>query len=347
MLRLDITIRPLSNEDFVLYEKMETGLDDDYMLRVWERISSGEYNRLFGLFADGQLASIAGYTLYAEENAMLGRLRSDVRFRGKSFATKILQHVIQEALKEPKVKWISANTEEHNIPAQKVLKKLGLPHVITLYGALTQNLSSLKNTESKTWHKIEGIEEKKAWIEETYLNPSFPKTIFPFETHYPFPATPALFQDRFLEEWTFYENEDKTRYFIIWEEFKGNYYLNITYPWQDVAEQPGLWETVDSLYQELKSRHDNSFVWIDLTPEETKMLPEGHPFDLPSPWMLHGKSQEAFPAPEPSLEQSFQDAQASLEQVEKELNELNHLLDQKSEESDQLLERLKDLEEKN
>lgn len=343
-MRLNSTIRPLTKEDFSLYEQMQTGMENDYMLRVWERIADGEHNRLFGLFADGQLASVAGYTIYAKENAMLGRLRSDVRFRGKSFATKILTHAMHHALDNSDIKWISANTEEHNLPAQKVLKKLGLPHVITLYGAETQSLEALK-TGKDTWNKVESYAEKRKWIEQTYLNEDFPKDIFPFETHYPFPATPVLFEKDYLDNWIFYENPEKTRFVILWEEFKGNHYLHVTYAWNDFAKQSGLWETVDTHYQELKSRYENSFVWIDLTPDETKRLPKNHPFDLPSPWMLHGKARTDFEQTEASLSKHMESAQASMDELEKELGILEKDIDGKTKQTEELLNKLTQMDE--
>jgi GNAT superfamily N-acetyltransferase len=321
---------------------MQTGLEDDYMLRVWERISSGENNRLFGLFAEEQLASVAGYTIYAKENAMLGRLRSDVRFRGKSFATTILRHAMEKALENPNIRWISANTEQHNIAAQKVLKKIGLPPVITLYGAETENLSPLLTGEIP-WQEIDSYEEQLNWIKQTYLNDSFEKAIFPYESHYPFPARPGLFLPEYMKEWKFYQNQEKTRYVILWEEFKGDYLLHVTYPFDDFHKQRGLWETVNKAYQNLLTRHQNSYVWIDFTPEETKKLPDNHPFELPSPWMLHGKSREDFFFDE-EVNGKLQEAHNSLDALENELEELTKEIEEKTRNTNELLNRLDEID---
>lgn len=323
---------------------MQTGLDNDYILRVWDRLTSGEQNRLFGLFYDGKLASIAGYTIYATEYAMLGRLRSDIRYRGKSFATKILTHAMHHALNNPQIKWISANTEKHNLPAQKVLHKLGLPHVITLYGAEAQSLERLKRG-ADTWNKVEKYEEKRKWLEKTYLDEDFPKDIFPFESHYPFPASTALFQKEILDQWIMYENPEKTRYLILREEFKGHHYLHVTYAWEDFAEQPGLWETADEHYQDLKARHENSYVWIDFTPEETSLLPDDHPFELPSPWMLHGKARTDFKSSEISLAEQIKDTYSTMDELEKELDQLEQEIETNTKKTNELLDKLNELDE--
>ena len=40
-------------------------------------------NRLFGLFVENKLVSLGGFSIFANEYAMLGRLRSDRSIRGK------------------------------------------------------------------------------------------------------------------------------------------------------------------------------------------------------------------------------------------------------------------------
>lgn len=340
---METTIRPLTSEDLSLYKKMNTGIKEDYLLSIWNSLTTGENNFLFGLFADNQLAAVAGYTLFVDRYAMLGRLRSDRRFRGNSLGTLILKHAIQEALKHPSIQWIGANTEQHNYPTRKILEKLGLPHVITLYGALTQDLNHLIEVKEK-WRKLTTYEEKLDWIRKTYLNPDFPKDIFPFETHYPFPAAPSLFSKELLDNWMFYENEDRTRYFILWSEYKGTHYLNVTYPWKDVYTQTGLWETIDPIYQKMKQQHPDCTIWIDFTPKEVEQLPDNHPFELPSPWMLYGKSRRAFLNKEVSLEETMQLAQETMNQLEKEVQELEKEIQRKKTDTENLRRRLYDLE---
>lgn len=116
------TIRQLTDDDLQALQDMDTGIDDDYVIRVFDRISTGN-NRLFGLFHDGRLASIGGYTIFAGSYAMLGRMRSDVRFRGQSLSSRLMAHVRDAALDHPGIRFVGANTQEFNLPARRVLEK--------------------------------------------------------------------------------------------------------------------------------------------------------------------------------------------------------------------------------
>lgn len=304
-----------------LYEHMETGLKDDYMLKVFDRLSTNG-NSLFGLFKDESLVAVAGYTLFAGEFAMLGRLRSDRRYRKNGYGTKITEYILEEARRSPSVKWIGANTELRNKPAQKVLEKISMPHVITLYSAQAGTLSPLVSNE-ETWEKVESNSEKRKWVDKTYLNPSFEKSVFPFEAYYPFPARPSLFSDDKLEQMTCFRNKDQSRVVFMWPEEKGNKYLHVVYPWSDFNAQPGFFETISEEFQRSKEKDGTSLIWMDLTEEEASLLPADHPFELPSPWMLHG----FFNTDEQNVDVSMDTARQLIEEIENELSELNDLVE--------------------
>ncbi|MCD8506344.1 MAG: hypothetical protein LRY37_04615 [Alkalibacterium thalassium] len=63
---MSVSFRQLTADDFDLYKNMETGLEDDYMLKVFDRLTT-KGNALFGLFEDETLVAVAGYTLFAGE----------------------------------------------------------------------------------------------------------------------------------------------------------------------------------------------------------------------------------------------------------------------------------------
>lgn len=287
MYKLKKKIRQLQKEDIVFYENMQTGLEEDYVLRIFPYLVEGK-NRLFGLFVNDNLASVAGYTIYADQYAMLGRLRSDVRFRGKSYGTEISNYVKNQVAEHPYINWVGANTEIHNIAAQKVLANIDLPPIITLYAAQAKEIDFQSN-QANSWNIITSTKRKKEWLEKTYLNSDFDKPIFPFQAYYPLPVSDKLFEEEYLRTWHFYENAEQTRYLILWEEEKGDYYLHVTYPWNDFDKQVGFWDTIQKAFQEVKIREHDALVWFDLTPEDIDTLPENHPFDLPSPWVLHGR----------------------------------------------------------
>ena len=283
-------IKQLNIHDLPTVESMQTGIEDDYVIRIFERLSSPPH-RLFGLFVDGRLVSMAGYTIYAKHYAMVGRLRSDTRFKGKGYSTKLTSYVFNKASEEKSIVWVGANTQEHNIPAQRVLEKNQLDTYTTLHGAVTKDTSMLE-TEAKPWNRITSLDHKKAWLEETYIKSGKP---FPYECYYPFPGSKYLFHDEDLKQWNFYENEDHTRFVITKTDQKKHHYLHAVYPWKDITSQKGLWETISKDYRNFAAQNEEeTYIWMDLTREEAKLLPADHAFELPDPWILYGAKTEAW-----------------------------------------------------
>ncbi|MGM0899002.1 MAG: GNAT family N-acetyltransferase [Bacillota bacterium] len=280
------TIRQLTSDDLPALQNMETGIEDDYVIRVFDRISTG-HNRLFGLFYDGRLASIGGYTIFSSSYAMLGRMRSDLRFQGLSLSTRLMAHVRNEALEHPGIRFVGANTQESNIPAQRVLEKIGLSRQAELFAVIAENAESLE-TGAAPWRKIDQLDEKMHWLQSVYIRSG---QVFPFECYYPFPASADLFPEHKLAEWEFYENPEQNRVVITKHDVKKYDYLHTLYPWDDLFEQPGLWETLKKPLQSIGSHsQEGAFIWMDLSREQVGKLPTEHPFDLSSPWFLYGTS---------------------------------------------------------
>lgn len=281
-------IRQLTLADLPYVKAMETGIADDYVKRLFPRISSGN-NRIYGLFLDGQLVSMGGYSLFEDSYAMLGRMRSDQRFRGKDLSTQLMSHVIETVFELPHVQWAGANTQEENLPARRVLEKLGLIQQAALIGAITQDVSMFESGDP-CWQEIYQIDRKKQWIEELFIKTS---AIFPYECYYPFPASSNLFSDDKLKEWTFFEDESHHRVLITKKDVKKHTYLHTIYPWDDWMQQKGLWETIAAAHRELEeTSKEKPYIWMDLDEKKAQALPRSHPFKLPSPWMLYGIDRE-------------------------------------------------------
>lgn len=280
-------IRRLHTEDYSLIAAMDTGINEDYVIQAFHHLMAGG-DQLYGLFADGLLVSFGGYTVYADSYAMLGRLRSDRRFRGQELATELMRYIIEEAFQNESIKWVGANTQEENIPARRVLEKLGLPPLTMLHGAVTKNVEMLKSG-TQTWKLVNDFAQKKEWLDKMFIQP---EALFPYECYYPLPATKHLFKNDEINDWKFYENNAQTRCLITKPDRKGHQYLHVVYPWNDFMQQEGLWETVFKDYQNLLSQTYNeeydTYIWMDMTKEEVSLLPENHAFELPSPWILHG-----------------------------------------------------------
>ncbi|MDN7242740.1 GNAT family N-acetyltransferase [Planococcus sp. N028] len=291
-------IRSLTMEDLPYLEAMETGIEDDYVKRIFKRLVTAEGNRLYGLFLGDQLASVCGYTIFADWYAMLGRIRSDVRFRGNDLATQLTVYVRDEAFKIPNIQWVGANTQEENTAARRVLEKTGFSEYLPLYGATTKDVSKFAANTSP-WAEVHDLERKKAWIDRLYIQTG---NIFPYECYYLFPASAELFSDEKLAEWAFYENEAKDRVLITKKDFKKYDYLQAIYPWNDFMEQKGLWETITADYKTVVSEaKEDAYIWMDLTKEQAQSLPEGHGFKLPSPWVLYGVWRKERAAKDPEF----------------------------------------------
>ncbi|MGO1059705.1 GNAT family N-acetyltransferase [Planococcus sp. FY231025] len=288
---MEHTIRTLKMEDLPYLEAMQTGIEDDYVKRIFERLVTTENNRLFGLFLGEGLASVCGYTIFAGSYAMIGRIRSDIRYRGKDLATKLTAHVLKAAFELPDIQWVGANTQEENAPARRVLEKLGLYEHPPLYGATTKDLAQFAG-DAPEWLELLDAGRKKEWLERLYIKPG---AVFPYECYYLFPASEALFSAEKIAEWQFFENASKDRMLILKKDFKKHYYLHAVYPWNDLFGQPGLWETIFAAYRHYAAQvEEEAFVWMDLSKEQAASLPEGHSFELPSAWVLYGVSRNSF-----------------------------------------------------
>lgn len=333
------TIRQLTADDLTHYEKMQTGLSEDYMLQVFDRITDGD-NYIYGLFVNEDLVALSGFTIFKDYYAMLGRLRTDQRFRKNGYGTKIVEYSLKQALAHPDIKWIGANTEQHNKAAQSVLKKVGLPPVALLYAAQATSIQPLVH-DTQVWEELTDLNEKKEWIRQTYLHPAFDKKVFPLEAYYPFPVSQEMFEGT-LEQWQFFENKDKTRFVMLLEEFKGKNYLHVVYPWHDFMDQTGLFNTIQQSLIHVQQHDSETTLWWDLSETDAALLPAHHPFDLPSPWMLHGLSKEALLTNDVS--DSVERANQLIQKVEDELKDLEQILDEKTESLESLSKQLKDNE---
>lgn len=290
MTTVDKTIRILHSNDYSHLDSMDTGKDDDYVKRIFTKLIA-ENNCLYGLFLDSQMVSIGGYSIYANRYAMLGRLRSDRRFKGNAYATELMSHMMNDAFQLSGIQWIGANTQEENASARRVMEKIGLTPYSMLHGAITKDTSALESG-SKPWNPVTDLQQKKDWLSKMYGSSS---SVFPYECYYSFPVSKELFQEIDRKQWSFYENESKTRALITKTDQKKHHYLHALYPWEDITSQTGLWETIAKDYRELaKHTEDESYIWMDMTKEQAQSLPANHQFELPSPWILYGMDKSRW-----------------------------------------------------
>ncbi|GEK91380.1 GNAT family N-acetyltransferase [Alkalibacterium kapii] len=314
-------IRRLTADDLSAYQKMQTGLEVDYMLDAFTRITDAP-NYLYGLFVSDNLVALSGFNLFQNHYAMLGRLRTDVRYRNQGYGTEIMQFSLEKALLMENVHWIGAYTESTNKASQNVFKKIGLAPADTHYAAKADSVTDMTTPDAALWQEITDAFEQKEWLNRTYLNPSFDKHVFPFEAYYPFPVSQELFDD-LPAHWRFFQNKKKSRYVILWEEYVGARYLHVVYPWHDFLKQTGLFKTVQTVLESSQEKDSSTSLWWDFSELESKTLPFSHPFILGTPWVLYGASKHKLLSDDSS--ESLKRAYQFLDDLEEELKDLEQI----------------------
>ncbi|MFD1416573.1 GNAT family N-acetyltransferase [Oceanobacillus jeddahense] len=277
-------IRQLLPSDKNLMENMYTGIEDDYIIRIFDKLCTGNHV-LFGLFIDNQLVSTAGYSLFSSHYAMLGRLRSDLRYQGNGYSKQLTEYIRDQAFQAEDLDWVGANTQKHNIPAQNVLSSICLEKQAILYGCAAKMLDGLSDIEN-VWPEITHLEEKQELLDTYHVKAN---TIFPIECYYPFPSSPRLFQEEQINSWRFFQ-EDGLPPLITKKDIKKETYLHAIYPHKDLFQRPGLWKTIAKAQNELQIAcpDEEVHVWIDIPASLIDQLPADHPFELDSPWFLYG-----------------------------------------------------------
>ncbi|MGI8315588.1 GNAT family N-acetyltransferase [Halobacillus mangrovi] len=278
-----IAVRPLRLNDRSALEAMDTGIEDDYVIRIFDRLIESEDHELFGLFQDKQMLAVGGYSLFGGNKfAMIGRLRSDRRNLKKGYATELLKPIIRQLKNRPEVYWVGANTQVDNIPARRVFEKLYFHQGPVLYYLTLDKPQLLTgNTPGSVWEKSNDVTEKRELLLSLKQNKL---GVFPYECYYPLPYDSALFIDDYLNKSTFYKNKDDTRFVIIKNDIKKYEYSHVKYFWNDHYEQPGFFETVLDHWKQTPS---NVGCWIDFSHQGFNNIPDLSPYKVQDPWILY------------------------------------------------------------
>ncbi|TCT18800.1 FR47-like protein [Melghiribacillus thermohalophilus] len=280
-----LQIKKLTLDDYEAFKKMDTGIDDDYVTRIFPDLVKHKHQGVYGLFHQGQMVSIAGYSIFGEHFAVLGRLRSDRRFLSKGYATRLVEHILGELEQMPQMKWVGANTQVPNWSARRVLEKLGLEETVTFYSAVLKERDQLQGLDGNLWIPVESTEEKRKLF-STLSSRENQLGMFPYECYYPLPFHEALFSDEYLAESIVFRKEDGSRFFVMKEDQKGNVYAHLKYFWDDSFEQPGFWKTVLYALDEIFTNHK---LWIDFSEGGFHRMPSPGAFYVQDPWILYSK----------------------------------------------------------
>ncbi|QTN00272.1 GNAT family N-acetyltransferase [Sediminibacillus dalangtanensis] len=277
-----LQIRKLAADDWNLVKHMKTNLEYDYVVDIFPDLISSNAHELYGLFSGNQLAAIAGYTLFPGGMAMLGRLRSDNRFLSQGHATELLAYIIASLKENPQIRWVGANTNEHNFPARRVLEKLNLEIFTTLHSLPVVDPQLISGTPGPKWERVNNLEEKRALLrslDENAIN------VFPYECYYPLPLTQELLTDEYLAESAFYLSPDRQRFCTIKNDHKREWYAQVKYFWNDQFDQPGFMETV---MDHLDKDDLQPTAWFDFSQTAFENIPDKRAFRIEDAWVLYG-----------------------------------------------------------
>lgn len=278
-----LDIRKLEWEDLDNLKQMDTGIEDDYVLRIFPKLIESKEHEIFGLFQGEALVSVAGYTIFADKFAMLGRMRSDRRYTGKGYSTEVMTFIAELLRKDPDIHWIGANTQTHNYPAQRVIERSGMkPGPVHYYAILKAKIDHL-GTKGQLWKKIDGLASKRILLSSLDYNAL---DAFPYECYYPLPFDKGLFTDDYLNECTFYINPAEDRFVIFRNDWKGDLHTHVKYFWDDHFQQPGFFETV---YQNWAENPEAAGAWVDFSETGYKNIPDPSLFEVQKPWLLYSR----------------------------------------------------------
>ncbi|MFC0525595.1 GNAT family N-acetyltransferase [Pontibacillus salicampi] len=273
-----LQVRKLDVEDYSALKDMDTGLDDDYVVRIFPELIARENNEVFGLFDENQMIAVGGYTTFYNKYAMLGRLRSDKRFYGQGHATYLLDQIIERVRQNPSIVWIGANTQSNNLPARKVLKKIHMPALATLHPLHIEQPEQIPHPDGPVWEMVQDVSAKRKWIESLTLE------VFPYEAYYPLPFDNIYITDDYLSQSAMYINPAGDRIVLIQEDTKKHVYANVKYFWDDLFTQPGLWKTIA---YDKQQREAIDAIWMDVSPDVYADLPAAFNSSQDA-WLLHG-----------------------------------------------------------
>lgn len=276
-------IRILTEDDLHALQQMNTGIEDDYVIRIFPDLIKRDNNVVYGLFEGDKMVSVAGSTIFGDHLAMLGRLRSDIGYTSKGYASNILQFIKDDLKKQQNIKWIGAHTQTSNVAAKRVVHNITIPHFATTHPLVLTKPEKITGTEGAPWKEVHDLSMKREFI-HSLKNQDL--EVFPYEAYYPLPFEESLFTDTYLEECRCYLNEAKNRFVFIKDDQKGEFYAHVKYFWDDHYEQAGFWETVK---MDLMRDPEKYGAWIDFSPQGFAAIPTLDPFDVTEAWELYGE----------------------------------------------------------
>ncbi|WP_270179041.1 GNAT family N-acetyltransferase [Alkalihalobacillus sp. CinArs1] len=253
-------IRYLTYSDYGQLKGMKTNIQDDYIVRIFPRLV--ENDSLVGYFEDDRLVGIAGLTTFENEIGILGRLRTDVDFRGRGIASSLMKTLMESAYSSSSIKWIGYATEKSNLPANQLSKKLNMMLTSTVVSARIRAGVIRGKVDSISFNKFQNPITKRSALSNSFQDSRF--SFFPYEIYYPLPYIPVL-SDVYIEKIELYSSEAGD--FFLSREEKGDSYLHLKLFNPTLLNSKAMWTIVNNIASEEDRR-----IWIDLPLEHDHLL---------------------------------------------------------------------------
>lgn len=256
---------------------METGIEDDYVIRIFSELIKKD--EMLGYFEGQSLVGIAGMTIYEGDVAVLGRLRTHSNYRGRGIASALMNQLKEKAFRSLNMNWVGYATEKNNIPGNRMARQLqmNLEAIVVSSRIIPGTVEGTIDTQS--YRSDYSRESKKKYLEEYSVNEDL--TFFPHSIYYPLPYVPNLTDD-YLDSIEMFQNNMGS--FIIMKEEKGATYLHVKVWNEKTLHSKELWQIVNA-----EAEKDARSIWIDLPTEQAKWL-EAHSHQ--SIWHLYGIKKE-------------------------------------------------------
>lgn len=245
-------IRTLTHYDYEHVKGMVTNIEDDYIIRIFSHLV--EQDLLVGYFINSKLVGLAGLTIFEDEVAILGRLRTHVRYRGKGIATSLMEVLIDHAYKSDRVKWVGYATEKDNLSANSLSSKLNMVTKAEIISARVSPGTVIGVDSGGPFKKIDSLPSKQRKLAANAKESQF--TFFPYAIYYPLPYIPDL-SDLYISNIEMYSS--KAGDFFLMRDEKGASYLHLKLFDLTLLKSKAMWKIVNRIAHE-----EQRTIWLDL-----------------------------------------------------------------------------------
>ncbi|MBN8207973.1 GNAT family N-acetyltransferase [Bacillus sp. NTK071] len=253
-------IRKLKAADIEDVIGMETGIEDDYVIRIFSKLIEEDY--MLGYFEGDTLVGIAGITIFEEEVAVLGRLRTHMNYRGRGIASTLMKQLKEEAFHSLGMQWVGYATEKHNKAGNRLARNLQMNFEATIVSSRISPNAVAGTYDTQPYRFDFSRESKNKYLEEFSQNEDLP--FFPHSIYYPLPYVPTL-TTSYLDTIEMYQNDLGT--FMIMKEEKGASYLHVKVWNERTLHSKEMWQIVNA-----EAEREARSIWIDLPTYQAKSL---------------------------------------------------------------------------